>query len=105
METEKAPKTTLSYLDSATLMNDVSFVARIKVACLTFANYILGEEPTVVAHNTRLKWAQACLAAPDNTARNIAPTVTMDPNVQAQGADISDADLQTATETAVNKTI
>jgi hypothetical protein len=86
-------------------MNDTNFVSRIKVACLTFSNYILGEEPSVAAHNTRLKWAQQTLAAPDNTARNIAPTVVMDPTVQAQGDKISDADLQTAVEIAVNKTI
>jgi hypothetical protein len=43
------------------------------------------------------------LQASDNTARNIAPTVTMDPNVQAQGSNISDSDLQTAVEDAVAK--
>jgi hypothetical protein len=95
----------LTYLDSANLMNDASFVSRVKVSCLIFANYILAEEPTVTAHNTRLKWAQQTLAAPDNTARNLAPTVTMDPNVQAQGGNISDTDLQAAVEDAVNKTM
>jgi hypothetical protein len=52
----------LTYLDSANLMNDASFISRIKVACLNFANYILAEEPTVVAHNTRLKWGSGHLA-------------------------------------------
>jgi hypothetical protein len=93
----------LTYQESADLMRDAVFVSRIKVACLTFANYIMGEAPDVPAHNTRLRWAQNVMQNPDGTASNIAPAVVMDPNVQEQGSAISDPDLQSATETAVNK--
>jgi hypothetical protein len=93
----------LTYQESADLMKDAVFVSRIKVACLTFADYILGEANTVPAHNTRMRWAQNVMQNPDGTAQNIAPTVVMDPVVQEQGSAITDPDLQTAVETAVNK--
>lgn len=47
----------LSYSESANLMTDQSFRGRVKVACLTFANYISNEANDVPAHNVRLKWA------------------------------------------------
>jgi hypothetical protein len=96
----------MTYTESATLMIDMQFRGRIKVACLTFASYITGEEPTTPAHNTRIKWAQQCFASPDASAAQIQPTVVMDSKVQEAGGDaISDADLQSAVETSVNKII
>jgi hypothetical protein len=93
----------LSYDDSANLMQDSGFKGRIKVACLHFASYISGEDPGTPAHNTRYRWAINTMNAPDTAAANVTPTVVMDPNVQAEGSAISDTDLQTAVETAVNK--
>jgi hypothetical protein len=95
----------LSYEESATLMRDATFISRIKVACLQFASYIYNEDVTTPAHSARLRWCSNTMSAPDTAANVIAPTVTMDPNVQASGADITDAALQTAVETAVNKFI
>lgn len=93
----------ISYTESANLMKDGDFQGRVKVACLTYAAYISNESPDVVGHNTRYKWAIATLTNPDLAAFNITPTAVMDPNVQAQGAAIDDATLQTAVETALNK--
>lgn len=93
----------LTYIESAALMNDPTFISRIKVACLTFAEYIVNEPSTVPAHNTRMRWATSTIQSPDSAASAVTPAVVMDPNVQAQGASISDADLQTAVETAINK--
>ena len=93
----------LTYTQSADLMNDPEFRGRIKVACLTFANYIFGEAVNVPAHNTRLKWAQQTLLMPDSVTGQVAPTVVMDPAVQQDGAEITDAALQSAVENAVNK--
>ena len=95
----------LTYEESAALMLDATFVSRIKVACLIYATYIINEPPDTDAHSARLRGAGNTVAAPDVTARNVAPMVTMDSNVQAQGSAISDADLQTAVETAVNKVL
>lgn len=93
----------LTYADSAALMNDPSFISRIKIACLRFAEYVANEDTNVPAHNTRMRWAVGAIQAPDSAAAAITPMVVMDPNVQAEGGAISDADLQTAVETALNK--
>lgn len=93
----------LTYEQSATLMNDMTFRGRIKVACLKYANYIVGEATTVPAHNTRMKWAQQTLQQPDASALLVTPTTVMDPAVQDQGSAIDDAGLQSATENAINK--
>lgn len=93
----------MTYTESAALMNDVDFRNRIKVACLTYANYIFGEPAGTAAHNTRYRWSQQCMQQPDQTAQQIQPNVVMQDAVQAAGANISDADLQTAVETTVNK--
>jgi hypothetical protein len=95
----------LTYADSATLMRNDAFVARVKVACLHFADYILGEAPTTPAHNSRVKWAQHVMDSPEVVAMQISPAVVMDPVVQEQGEAISDGDLQEAVETTVNKLI
>ena len=95
----------LNYEDSDALMQDLTFIGRVKVGCLTYANYITGEAPTVPAHSTRIKWAQATFNSPDGVARQLTPIVVMDAAVQQDGADITDAALQSAVENAVNKTI
>lgn len=92
----------MTYLESAQLMNDLTFRSRIKVACLKYADYILDEASNTPAHNTRVKWATAVFYQPDVQAGEIQPVVVMDPSVQEQGADIDDAALQDAVETAVN---
>jgi hypothetical protein len=93
----------LDYTSSSKLMNDMDFRGRIKVACLHFAAYIQGEDPSVPAHNTRFTWQQQCMQNPDMMAGRYAPAVVGDPNVQSLGDTIDDAALQTATETAIQK--
>lgn len=93
----------LSYEQSSALMSDPTFRGRTKVACLKFAQYIVNEQPNVEAHSARYRWAQATFAQPDFTAGNITPMVVMDPSVQADGAAVSDAALQSAVEAIVNK--
>jgi hypothetical protein len=91
----------MTYSDSAALMTDMDFRNRIKVACLTFAKYILGEAVTEPAHNTRLRWAQNAIAQPDMTATQVQPSTVMQDQVQTDGKNVTDAALQTAVETAV----
>jgi len=93
----------LTYEQSADLMADIPFRNRVKVACLTYADYIFGEATSVPAHNTRIKWAQNTMISPDGAAQNCVSTVVMDPAVQQDGAAVTDAALQGATENAVNK--
>ena len=100
----------LSYEQSAELMNNPAFRGRIKVCCLKYADYIVGEATSTPAHNTRYRWAQQTFASPDISATQVTPTVVMDPAVQAGDIDtetgdstIDDAALQSATENAINK--
>jgi hypothetical protein len=93
----------LTYEQSADLMKDAGFISRVKVACLTYANYISGEAASVPAHNTRIKWMQQTFAMPDATAGQITPVVVMDAAVQQDGAAVTDPVLQSAVENAVNK--
>jgi hypothetical protein len=93
----------LTYEQSAELMQDATFRNRVKVACLTYANYITGEAADVPAHSTRIKWAQQTMIAPEGAVGQVTPTVVMDAAVQEQGGTIDDPGLQSATENAVNK--
>ena len=93
----------LTYQQSADLMHDPVFQGRVKVAGLNFATYILGEAPSVAGHTSRYRWAQQMGLQPDMISSQIQPLVVMDPNVQANGSDVLDSDLQTAVETVVNK--
>ena len=92
-----------SYTESAALMNDPAFKGRVKVACLTYADYISGEAANVPAHTSRMRWAGMTMQNPDMAAANVTPTAVMDPAVQAAGGEIDDAGLQGAVENAVNK--
>ena len=94
---------TIDYISSAALMTDPSFNNRSQIACLHFAQYIIGEDPTTAAHTTRLKWAQQTVASPAAAVAQIMTTLVMDAKVQAVGSTILDADLQTAVETSINK--
>jgi hypothetical protein len=93
----------LTYEDSALLMKDEVFRGRITVACLKYADYIVGEAASTPAHTTRTKWAQSTMSAPETAAMVVQPTVVMDPAVQQDGAAITDAALQSAVENTINK--
>lgn len=93
----------LSYADSAALMKDPLFIDRVKVACLKFATYISGEAASVPGHSSRIRWSQQTMSNPDAVAQSVTPPTVMDAAVQAVGAEIDDAALQTAVENTVNK--
>jgi hypothetical protein len=93
----------LTYEQSSELMSDLIFRGRVKVACLKFADYIVGEPANTPAHSTRIKWAQQTMTMPDASAATVTPAVVMDAAVQQDGANITDAALQSATENAINK--
>jgi hypothetical protein len=93
----------LTYEESFTLMQDPTFRGRVKVAVLKFADSIMGEAPTVPAHNTRLRWASGAFQNPDAVAAQTAQPVVMDSAVQAAGATVTDVALQGSVEAVVNK--
>jgi len=93
----------MTYSESALLMTDGEFHGRVKVACLKFADSIIGEATTTAAHNTRLRWANNCFQQPDVTASQVQPPTVMDTAVQNAGADITDTALQGSVEAVVGK--
>jgi hypothetical protein len=95
----------MTYQESAALMNDMDFRGRCKVAVLKYASSIMIEAVTVPAHNSRYKWAQNTFMQPDLVAMQVQPPTVMDPGVQSAGAAVTDAALQGAVETVVNKMI
>jgi hypothetical protein len=77
----------------------------VKVACLKYADSIIGEPTATDAHNTRLRWAQSCMQMPDNMAGQVQPGTVMDAAVQAAGSAIDDQALQGSVEATVNKSM
>jgi len=97
------PATTLTYDQSAALMNDLNFRGRVKVACLKFAESILDGPNTQPAYNTLLRWAGQCIQNPDQTATQVQPPTVMDTAVQSAGSGIDDVALQASVEVTIKK--
>jgi len=93
----------MTYEESAALMTDFAFRGRVKVACLKYADSIVGEPTNTPAHNTRLRWAANTMQQPDQTAMQVQPPTVMDAAVHTDGADITDVAFQGSVETTVNK--
>ena|SRR5258708_268086 len=93
----------LDYAGSAALMKTATFVDRVKVACIKFANSILNESYATPGHTARERWALQTRANADGAAQTVAVPTVMDPQVQIDGATITDANLQAAVEVAVEK--
>ena len=101
----------MTYDESSNLMNDIQFRGRIKVACLSFATYIMNEPVSQPGHSSRLRWAQQTGQMPEQAAMQVQPLVVMDGAVQQAGIDengksmIADPALQSSVESVVNKII
>jgi hypothetical protein len=95
----------IDYVATNALMYDPEFQGRSRVACMRFASYIMGEDASVPAHHTRMRWAQQTITNPQTSLDQIMTTLVMDDKVQAAGSAITDPDLQSAVETSVNKFI
>lgn len=92
----------LTYEESAALMADPVFQGRVKVACLSYAQYINYEDPASPGHNARFRWAQNMYNNPVFVAGQITPPTVMNPNVQEAGAAVTDQNLQAAVQAVVD---
>lgn len=99
----------MTYAESATLMTDLDFKGKVKVASLKFADSILIESESVPAHNTRERWALEAFNQPDIMAQRLQAPTVMDASIQGAGVDpqgkslATDQEVQAATETVVLK--
>lgn len=101
----------MTYEQSAALMVDAAFRGRVRVACITYAAYILNEPPDVQGHSARMRWAVSAYQNPEFVATQAQTPTVMDPAIQAAGVDAdgkslaSDGEVQSAVEAAVNKLV
>lgn len=96
----------MTYEETFELTKDAAFRGRVSTALVHYANFITDEAASTPAHSTRIKWAQQTLVGPEASVIRVIATVCNDAAVQeAPGAAITDAALQTAVETSVNKLI
>ena len=93
----------LTYEELGALSTDLPFRQRIKIAQTKWTSYVRGEAATVEAHSARYRYAIAADEQPEMYAAKIQTAVVMDPAVQADGAAVTDAALQSAVEGVINK--
>jgi hypothetical protein len=89
----------MTYEESNLLMQDPAFRGRVKVAALTYAQYLSLEPAT----NAQMRWIQNTMAAPDQMAMTLTPPTVMNPNVQTAGAAVTDEQLQAAVQAVANQ--
>lgn len=92
----------MTYVESAALMKDQTFMGRVKVAALNYAQS-LSLQPSL--SNSQSKWINQAMTQSDFMAQMLTPPVVMNPNVQQGGAAVSDADLQAAVQAVANQTM
>jgi hypothetical protein len=95
----------MTYLESAALARDAEFQGRVKIAALRYASEVLMESPDTPGHIARYRWALEMIRQPDYQASQLQPLVVISPAVDAAGAAIPDAALQTAVELVVAGTL
>jgi hypothetical protein len=97
-----------NYTDLSTLRKDATFKARVEIAVAKYALYIMDESPATASHKSRFVWASNALLNPGSVGDGLLPSVVLDGNVSTAfanklQADITDAQLQSAVEAAVNR--
>lgn len=88
----------VTYADLIALANDQSFLRRVQVAVVHFANYILNEVPSTANHPARYSWARNGILNSAGVANSLATAVVMDSTVAANLLGMTDAQLQSAVE-------
>jgi hypothetical protein len=73
------------------------------MAVVTYARYILGEDPTTANHALRVNWAKGAFQNPSGVAGGLLAAVSIDSNIRDVLASTTDATLQSATEFAINQ--
>jgi len=89
----------MTFEESATLINDPTFRGRVKVAALVYAQY-LSLQPN--NSSRRSDWIFNTLRAPDIATQTLTPSVVINPNVQQEGASVTDPNLQAAVQMAAD---
>jgi hypothetical protein len=94
-----------TYLELGNLANDSNFLTRVGYAIGKYAAYIFNEGSGASNRAPRLNWAIKAAASMPLMEAALIGSIIRDSNVVAYLGEVSDADLQTATETAANAMI
>lgn len=92
----------VSYLSQFSLSQNPQFLQRLQFAVVSFAMYVLGEDPAAANHAARYAWAKAGVMNAAAVAQQLALAVVNTANVLAAMAGVTDANLQTSVETEIN---
>lgn len=93
-----------TYAQSATFRNSADAIDRVTCAVLFYARYILGEDPGTSNHSLRAAWAKNAFQNPQSVASGLLAAISLDGNiVNILPTAPTDAQLQSATETAINQ--
>lgn len=93
-----------SYAQIAGFKNASSSLDGAAVAVVTYARFILGEDPATQNHALRVNWAKGAFQNPYGAAGGLLMAVASDGNIKATlpTPGPTDAQLQSAVEFAVN---
>ena len=88
---------------SAALSQNLEFRGRIQFFVVKYAGFLTLEAANTPRHLSAMIWVRRVQQQPLEVATTLHPFVVDDPAVQTDGADINDAGLSAAVETAINK--
>lgn len=91
-----------SYGQIATFKNSSDAMDRVTVAVVNYARYILGEDPGTANHTLRSRWAKEAFQNPVGVASGLLMAVATDGTIQGALPTPTDAQIQSATEFAIN---
>ncbi len=91
-----------TYTQIAGWKNSSDAIDRVTVAVVGYARYILGEDPGVTNHALRSNWAKGAFQNPGGIAGGLISAVATDGTVRDLLGSATDAQIQSATEFAVN---
>jgi len=90
-----------TYLEIYVLKTDPDFRSRVGMSLVNYATYLLGQPADRPWHEQEVKWARTASYNTDDQIYRVMGFVLGDAAVQAELGAISDAQLQTVVETAV----
>ena len=90
-----------TYLEIYALKTDADFRSRVGTALITYATYLLGADPRRPWHEQEVAWARRAASNTDDQIYRIMGFVLGDQKVKDELGAITDPDLQTVVEVAV----
>ncbi len=94
-----------TYAQIAGWKNSSDAIDRVTISVVTYARFILGEDPATPNHALRANWAKNAFANAGGVAAGLLHAVAIDGNIRDVLESATDAAVQSATEFAVNQVL